>query len=290
MRRGLSRWVDTGSLSTLLTRLVINVILPMLILYQVPNLRWNDSFLVPVALHWAALLASVFAVHVVSKLFRFERATQGALLLLVPLGNTSFMGIPLVEALFGANGVPYAIMYDQFGSFLAVSTYGLLIAAYYGRQNNVGWALLVKRALYFPPFMTLIIALLLPVDVWEVVFVWIEPILHRGAQLLMPCAMLAIGMQLRVKLPSATVKPLLIGLGLKLWIIPGFALGLLWISSGGGIAASVSILQMAMPPMITAAILAIDNDLDSDLSVAMSGIGIVASCFSLPVFYYLIGV
>lgn len=52
-------------------------------------------------------------------------------MLTVPLVNAGFVGIPLIEALLGTDAVPYAILYDQFGTFLALNTYGILVAAYY---------------------------------------------------------------------------------------------------------------------------------------------------------------
>jgi malate permease and related proteins len=64
-----------------------------------------------------------------ARLARLDARTSGTLLLVVPLANTSFLGFPAVEALLGADHLPAAVVYDQLGSFLALATYGAVVAA-----------------------------------------------------------------------------------------------------------------------------------------------------------------
>jgi malate permease and related proteins len=78
------------------------------------------------------------------------------LLLTVALGNTSFLGYPLTRALIGEHALPYAVVYDQFGAFLILSTFGLWVLARYGgnvpfesRQPTAKDMLL--RVVKFPP-------------------------------------------------------------------------------------------------------------------------------------------
>lgn len=87
------------------------------------------------------------------------RATQAALLLLIPLGNTSFFKFPMIEALMGAKSLQYAIIYDQLGSFLILATYGAFIVSHYGdEQSSIKQT--VSKIVLFPPFVALIVALL----------------------------------------------------------------------------------------------------------------------------------
>lgn len=65
-------------------------------------------------------------------------------MLTVPLGNTGFVGIPLVEALLGKEAVAYAILYDQFGTFIALNTLGSFIAAITVVAQHPGKVLLVS--------------------------------------------------------------------------------------------------------------------------------------------------
>src|SRR3546814_6428673 len=64
------------------------------------------------------------------------RDKHAVLLLTVVLGNTSFLGYPLVRALLGESALPYAVVYDQFGAFMLLSTFGLYVLARYGGDRK----------------------------------------------------------------------------------------------------------------------------------------------------------
>ena len=110
---------------------VIYVALPALVLAQIPKLRFSAELLVPIAMPWLLLACGAGLVLLGQRLFAWSREVTGCLLLCVPLGNTSFLGIPMVTAFFGSELVPYAVIYDQLGSFIALSTYGTLVLASY---------------------------------------------------------------------------------------------------------------------------------------------------------------
>ncbi len=78
---------------------------------------------------------------------------------MVPLGNTSFLGIPMITAFFGTEMVPYGLLYDQFGSFLALSTYGTIIINIYSGKDPKKPLVLLKKIVTFPPFIALSIAI-----------------------------------------------------------------------------------------------------------------------------------
>jgi len=64
------------------------------------------------------LLFSAGLVFLAARLWRWERSTTGVLLLVVPLGNTSFLGVPMIQTFFGAAGLPPLIIYDQLGTMM----------------------------------------------------------------------------------------------------------------------------------------------------------------------------
>ena len=45
-------------------------------------------------------------------------ATTGALAVVGGLGNTSFIGLPMIESFYGASGMPTGILIDQLGTYL----------------------------------------------------------------------------------------------------------------------------------------------------------------------------
>lgn len=264
---------------------VIYAALPALILVQVPRLALSRELLVPVLMPWAVVVFAGLLVWVTCRLARWPREITGALLLLVPLGNTSFLGIPMVERFFGDGGIPYAILYDQFGSFLALSTYGTLILALYGGAGRPGPKEILKRIVLFPPFLALTAALALHGIALPG---WLLALLEMTARSLVPVVLVAIGFQLRLRMPAAEVLPFVAGLTIRLLITPLVFLGMCMLAGLSGPAVQVSLFETAMPPMVTAGALASIAGLKPRLSSALVGFGIIASFLTLPLIHHLI--
>jgi hypothetical protein len=271
---------QTGNVLTLF---VLYVSLPALVLLKIPDLVFSQTALVPVCMPWAMVLISGALILLLSKITRWNRPTTGCLLLLVPLGNTSFLGIPMVKAFFGDQAIPYALLYDQLGSFLALATYGSFILAVYGTgESKPGLALVGKRILFFPPFIALALALLLRGLSYPSAVV---TILDMLAATLVPVVMIAVGFQLTLKLPPKALSPLATGLAVKLVAAPTAALLLCAVAGLEGEAVQVSIFEAGMPPMVSAGALSILGNLSPALSAALVGVGIVLSFVTLPVLY-----
>src|SRR5690554_2172318 len=110
---------------------VIYIALPALVLAEIPRLQLDWHALLPILFAWVLMFVSALITWLSARLLGWSRSVTGVLMLTVPLGNTGFVGIPLIEALLGNEAVPYAILYDQFGTFIALNTFGILFAAYY---------------------------------------------------------------------------------------------------------------------------------------------------------------
>lgn len=264
---------------------VIHVSLPALILLKVPQLNFSRDILAPVIMPWAMLAVSAGMILLVARIRRWRREIIGALLLLVPLGNTSFLGIPMVQAFFGEAAIPYAVFYDQLGSFLALATYGTVILALYGSGERPRLALVVKKVITFPPFLALVLALAgrdigLP-----------APVIALFSSLtatLVPVVMIAVGYQLTLRLRPEVLSPLLVGLSVKLIVAPLLALLFCHILGFNSLAIRVAIFEAGMPPMVSAGALATMAGLSPELTAAMVGVGILLSFLTLPLLMQLL--
>ncbi len=105
----------------------------------------------------------------------------------------------------------------------------------------------------------------------------------------MPIALFSVGLQFRLQFQRGQAAAVLLALGWKLALAPL----LIWLA---GLAIGVSdailtiaVLESAMAPMISAAILAEQNDLEPQLANAVLGIGIVLSLVTVPLADYLLG-
>jgi len=236
---------------------------------------------------WALLGITVLAVAGLARAMGLRRDEQAVLMLCVALGNTSFLGYPLVSALLGEQALPYAVIYDQFGAFLILSTFGLYVLARYGGDDEPTARDILRRIATFPPFLAMVFGLtLMPAEPPA----WIAGGLQRLADALLPLVVLAIGLGLKLRLPRDELRPLAAGLALKLGVMPALALaaGFFLPLPLDAVARDAVVLESAMPPMITAAALAISHQLAPRLASAMVGYGILLSLATLPAWAWLL--
>jgi malate permease and related proteins len=144
-----------------LNSFVIYLSLPALVLLQFPKLlksaELGSGLLLLAAMPWVVFALSWLVFTIVGK--GWPRATRGALILTAGLGNTSFVGFPMLEALIGPESLRYGVVVDQFGSFLVLSLVGIPLAASYG-GTSVKLPYILKRIATFPPFLASLAAVL----------------------------------------------------------------------------------------------------------------------------------
>lgn len=257
---------------------VIYVSLPATVLLQVPKISFDLSALGVVIVPW--LLLPIMAAIVIAMTRNHPLHVRAALLLVIPLGNTSFVGIPIVHTLLGEEAIPYVLMYDQFGTFLMLSLYGGAVIARY-ESGALHKRLIVKKLLLFPPFLILLFSL-----AWGEMPLTLQPYLQTLASTLVPLALVSVGYSL--KLGGDIDYPLFAkALGLKLLLMPLIALGILSALGTDPLALKTAVLESGMPSMITAGALAIASGFAPALSAALVGYGIILSLVTLPLIAYL---
>lgn len=257
---------------------IIHVSLPALTLLYIHDLQLSGDVLLVALMAWLVFGLSAGFFWFIGRWLRLPRATVGALIVVGGLGNTSFFGLPMVEAFYGKEGLATAIIADQLGSFFVLSVLGITVAGIYSSGRPTA-AEIVKRIALFPPFIALLIALLLiPVEYAE----WFAVLLKRLGDTLAPLALLSVGMQLRLGHFAEHKRNLALGLGFKLVLAP-LAIYLLYVQLLGahGQIIQVTLFEAAMPPMITAAIVATEHDLDPQLANLMVAAGLVVSFVTL---------
>lgn len=275
--------VFVDAAADVLNRYVIYVCLPALVLRLIPKLELNSEGLwLPMLMPWAMLVVSVALVLIAARLFAWPRPIVGALLLCAPLGNTSFLGFPFIIALRGESAVRYALLYDQFGSFLILSTYGLWILSRYSGQVAPSLGQIARRIGTFPPFLALLVALI----PWARP-PWVDPLLQAIDASLAPLAVFAVGLRLRLRPPPHRAA-LVIGLAIKLVLGPAIAWLIIIAFGNRSLAAQVAVLEAGMPSMISAGALASMAGLAPELCAAWVGYGVFLSLVTLPLWSQLL--
>ncbi|HTV84142.1 MAG TPA: AEC family transporter [Dyella sp.] len=258
---------------------VINVALPALVLDLIPRVTLDTHLWLPVVSMFIVFGGAWLLFGLVGLRLGWSRGRIGALILVCGLGNTSFMGYPMLQALRGQAGLSLAVVADQLGTFPLLASAGVMVASIYaGRSASAG--VIARRIFTFPAFLALMAGIIAgafggwPTPLHEV----LAPI---GATLT-PLALFSVGMQFRFRLEGGQGGALAWGLGWKLLLAPLLCWLLARMAGVGGLVLTVSVLQAAMAPMISAAILADEYELDPPLANAVLGAGIVLSLLTVP--------
>lgn len=253
---------------------VINVALPAAAINSVHNVTLQPDWWLAAATPWMGVALSVVVIVPLCRALGWSAQRAGALLLMGGWGNTAFVGLPMIVAFAGSQWLGLGIVIDLFGSYLALSTLGIGIAAV-ASSGTLRWGTVGRRIATFPPSIALVIALATDhLDRPE----WVTDVVGTLAHTLTPIALTAVGFALRLDRIAGRVGALAVGLGYRLLIAPlAFVLFYLSLGSADDPVAKVAMLEMAMPPMLGASIIAIDHDLEPDLVALLIGIGIPLS-------------
>lgn len=279
---------------------IVHVALPAVVFLHVPTMQLRADLAFPALMPWIVFLAISGLVLSLRKVMRWDSATTGCLMLTAGLGNTSFVGLPMTQAFYGPEGVPIALVADQLGSFLTLSTLGLVTAARMS-AGEPSARVIIKRVVTFPPFIALCIAAtlgralvtpeLLPFTVPHSISEASQNVFQTLASTLAPLALFSVGFQLRLGEVRTRAADLSLGLLLKLIVAPGLMAGIAVATGLGlhGLVSKVTLLEAGMAPMITAGIIATEHKLDPVLCGLMVAVGIPLSFVTLGALVWLLG-
>lgn len=270
-----------------LNKIVIYLCLPAITLYHIPKIKWSNELLFPIGAGWITFILAFVFFHFLGKKLKWSNKLIGCLILTAGLSNSSFLGYPIIEALFGKKGLETAVLVDQPGTFVVVSTLGVFVAAFYSKGSPDTWSI-IRKILLFPPFIMFVLACLMNVYDYDLDSN-IQSILLKVGSFVTPLALLSVGLQLNFDRKSQHWKFLRLGLFFKLILVPFVILVLyVFIFNQHSEPIKITIMETAMAPMITGAILASTYGLKPKLSSMMVGFGIPISFLTLAIWYFMI--
>ncbi|WP_366187254.1 AEC family transporter [Flavobacterium ovatum] len=269
----------------ILNKIVVTVCLPAIVLYYIPKLTWSNELLFPIGSAWISFIVAFGLFYFLGKKWGWSNKLIGCLVLTAGLGNTSFLGYPIISALYGEQGLKMAILVDQPGTVVVLSTLGIFVATYFSKDNLKPIQMLV-RVFKFPPFVFFLIACLLNVfsielnDNFQTVFKGLGSIMA-------PLALTSVGLQLRFESKSQHWRFLGLGLLYKLILTPTliFVLYVIILKQKSAMI-DVVLMETAMASNITASILATSYGLKPRLASMMVGYGIPISFITLIFWYF----
>ncbi len=265
---------------------VLRIALPALVLELIPQLQFDPHLWFPAAAVWLGFLGAWLVFGLLGPRLGWSRGRTGALILVCGLGNTTFLGYPLVQALVGRDALGIAVVADQLGSFPILITLAVVVACLYaGRTPHP--VHIIKRIFTFPAFLALLLGIVVNLaGGWpELVSDALKPL----GETLTPVALFSVGLRFKLRLGNwQTLGAACMGWGWKLLVAPALAIGLAAWAGVDGTIFVVGVMQAGMAPMVSATILASDYDLDPVLANSILGVGIIASLATVPLLHMLI--
>ncbi|MGD1860632.1 MAG: AEC family transporter [Leptolyngbyaceae cyanobacterium] len=243
-----------------------------------PVMAWV-TFSVALTLAWGCL--QLFAT-------KWPLPTKGAFLLLSMVGNTGYIGYPVVLLLpqLGINYFGWAVFYDLLGTVFAAYGLGAMIGAYYGRgssQSRSLWQQSLDALLRSPTLPAFLLGLLLRAAPFPG---WLDAGLRAFAWSTVMLSLVLMGMRLQQLRSWHQLRPALAATVIRMVITPVVVGLLLTLFGIMGAPRLVIVLQAAMPSAFATLVLAETFDLDRDLAVTCLGVSSALLLLTLPLWLW----
>ena len=260
---------------------IIYFSLPAIVFSKIYPLSLDTKILWLILMFMGIIFFNLFLSYTIGKMMRLSRVTLATFMIMATFGNTSFIGFSYIDAFYGQDYIVYGVIYDIFGSFLLLVSVGMIIITWgSGRKNSV---LNISKSIFlFPPMIMFIITIF--AKNFEIPKFLIYTSTNLGATLV-PIAMIAIGMKLELKHIFTKLHIVTVAVVLKMLIIPiiilftfkyFYGVDETWVK--------VTIIEVAMPPMTMAAVLAIKGGLDEKIAINSLVLGVIVSLFTITLF------
>lgn len=265
---------------------LLYVALPALALRFVPEIEWNSRLILPGISPLIVWVGAWIWVSLYAKRFNVSKATKTALIITCGLGNTSFLGFPLISAYYGEEEIRHAIVFDQV-TFLLFATIAVIVVlkAAGEEDTKTDAKYIIQKVLRFPPFIACMVAIIFSR--------WIDfspsfPFLDKLVATLSPLALFSIGLQMKIADWKTDRFHLSFGLFYKLLIAPLLVFLFVWAMNGTGNPARITVFEASMPSHITASLLASQYNMNPKLCSLMVGFGLMGG-FVTTFLWWLLG-
>lgn len=275
---GLLLQKQSHSLLKRINLFILYVPLPATILLNIPKIQWSLSTIPIMMTGWIVFACACIFFTIVGRFKNWDSKLIVCLILTAGLGNTSFVGYPIIRALYGEEAIKYAVLIDQPGTFMICSTFGIFLATKFSAPMPI--LKVLRKILIFPPFIAFVLSLMLGSKLAP-----LDETLRALGWLLPPLAFISVGLQLKVKSMRDEAPMLLWGLGFKLIIAPIVIFLTFRFFDVSQEVFRVMVLEAAMAPMITSSILAATYGLHPRLAGVMVGVGVPLSFLTLFAWY-----
>ncbi len=243
----------------------------------------RSFFLIPLVAIIAVILCTAigFAVYRLVPWFRnLPSPAFGVMVLSATYGNVSYLGLPVITEVLGAQRAYVAILYDLLAHTPLLLTIGTFISARYGSGKTPSVSASLKRMVVLPPLWGVIAGIAVNLGGVAVPRILLETAALMGKAVI-PIMTFTVGLALDFRdmkrLPIATPA-----LAIKLLLSPILVWRVgAWLGLSGDILKAVTI-EGAMPVMVFSLVIADELELDVPLAAACIAFSTAALFFTMP--------
>ena len=259
-----------------LNRILIRFFIPVLIVLHIPETVFTQNYIWPILSAWIVFFGSLLFFFIMKKWKSIDQYSLGALTVTAGIGSISFVGFPIFEMLYGAEGLKIGIIMSTLGTFVICVTAGVLVSSWFASKKPNPKSILVPM-LKFPPFIAFVVALILNLCSYQHPE-WFRYILVIVNSIFPFLALITIGLAINFSFKEVRDPHLLLGLSYKLLIAPMLIFLLFYFFIGKiDTTAKICVLAAGIGSMNTIAIIAMELGLNPSLCSKMVGIGIPLS-------------
>ena len=273
--------LDADVTRRVLTSLVYYLLLPALVIQVLWKAPLGLSSFGIAASAAVGVLVCILLSTLICRSCRHDGKITGAVVLAASFPNATYMGLPVLESLYGDVGRSIAIQYDLFACTPLLLTVGILIARIYGQSDNQ--VPLWQSLLRVPPLWAALFGVLINLS-GIAMPVALEQWMEMLAAGVIPLMLFSLGLSLRwdtidkSRLP--TVIPIVM---LQLIIAPLVVWGVAHGVGLEGVLLTGTVMEAAMPSMVIGIVLCDRYGLDTGLYAAAVTLTTLLSLFTLPV-------
>ncbi|RDU60913.1 AEC family transporter [Helicobacter sp. MIT 14-3879] len=272
--------------SGILLGFLLNFALPAQVFNGTYHAEINLAFLFMCLIALLCNICGTLILLLIGKLFRIDRESTIVLCLMGMLGNTLYLGLPIIKGALGEDYANQVVIYDQFVTGIPFAFLAPIMLSLGGKGVFSVSAVLV-RLFKSPLFLSLLCGFafrLIPFEIPKDLFVPLQSL----AQTATPVALFAIGVQLELKgILDWKLTTLL--LSVKMILAPLILFCFVHFVMGGFTNPwRMVLLEVAMPPLVSGVALALKAKLNGRLALNSVAFGLLASFMTIPLWLYVI--
>ncbi len=278
----------TGVVTTegkkVLSNLLVTIIMPAMILNSYMS-EFNPNVLSNLLLAFGLSTAAIVFAMAVSFLLTFQMKSKNKTVLwfAFSFSNAAYMGFPLIQGLFGDEGMLYA---SAFATMFNIIVWSVGYAVMSGELEAKQIAKSVSKS---PVTYAVILGLVIYLCRIPVPQVLKQPISLVGS-MTTPLSMIIIGVMIAGSKIKAILgnKEVWLTVAVRLVLIPAVTFGAFYLFGIGGMVGSVILIQAACPTAATTSVLAIQFNHDESVGAGTVVLSTICSIVTLTVFALLL--